>query len=76
MTDPNACNRHLLAHNHVARVEECSDCGCISIHVGPISLRLDASSFEALTVALVEGAGAHRAMHVPLLRAAHERGAA
>ncbi len=76
MTDPNACNRHLLAHNHVARVEACSDCGCISVHVGPITLRLDASSYEALTVALVEAAGVQRATHAPLLRTIGERGAA
>lgn len=66
MIDPNACNRHLLARNHVAQIEECSDCGCISVHVGPVSLRLDAASFEALTVALVDAAGAHRDNHAPL----------
>jgi hypothetical protein len=42
----------------------------------PISLRLDAASFEALTVALIEAAGAHPASRAPLLRAAPERGAA
>lgn len=57
MNEPSACQHRTLSRNHVACVQQCTDCGCVAVHVGPVSLRLDASSYEALVVALVDAAG-------------------
>ncbi|WP_437298221.1 hypothetical protein [Sorangium sp. So ce426] len=54
MSNPKDCRHETLAHNGVAHVQRCLDCGSISIHLGPISVRLDDSSLEALWAVLGE----------------------
>jgi hypothetical protein len=54
------CSQETLAQNSVAHVQRCADCGCISIHMGPVTVRLDDGSLEALWAALGEaGAELH-----------------
>jgi hypothetical protein len=68
------CNKRTLAQTPVAQVQQCQDCGCISIDVGPCTLRLAPEAFEDLVVALV---GASASATLPrALRAASVRGAA
>ena len=42
------CQHENLAHNGAAHVQRCADCGCISIHMGPVTVRFDDYGLEAL----------------------------
>lgn len=42
-----ACPYEVLAVNGLAEVQRCR-CGCLSVHMGPVTLRLDAVGLEAL----------------------------
>ena len=42
------CQHENLAHNGAAHVQRCVDCGCISIHMGPVTVRFDDHGLEAL----------------------------
>ena len=48
------CQQRCLAHGHVAQVHGCDDCGCITVHMGPFSVRLDAEALNALWLTLGE----------------------
>jgi hypothetical protein len=50
------CHHITLAQNGIAHVQQCTECGCISIHLGPTTVRMDALALEALWVALGEAA--------------------
>lgn len=52
MTDSKSCHPVTIARNDVAHLQRCEDCGCISIHVGHATLRLDESALFALWSAL------------------------
>lgn len=67
------CTKRTLARSPVAHVQECEDCGCISIDVGPSTLRLAPEAFDELVATLMEAsvAGVPRG-----LRSAGVRGAA
>jgi hypothetical protein len=67
------CTKRTLAQSPVAHVQQCEDCGCISIDVGPCTLRLAPEAFEELVVALVE---ASAAATLPGVLRASVRGAA
>ncbi|WP_437591377.1 hypothetical protein [Sorangium sp. So ce1000] len=56
MANSKDCRHETLAHNGVAHVQRCLDCGGISIHLGPVSVRLDESNLEALWAVLGEAA--------------------
>jgi hypothetical protein len=56
LSNPNTCQQHTLARNGVAHVQRCVDCDCISIHLGPFTLRLDEAGLEALWTALGDAA--------------------
>ncbi|WP_437280228.1 hypothetical protein WME90_06630 [Sorangium sp. So ce375] len=56
MANAKDCRHETLAHNGVAHVQRCLDCGGISVHLGPVSIRLDESSLEALWAVLGEAA--------------------
>ena len=42
------CQHRTLAQNGVAQIQHCALCGCISIHLGVMTLRVDANGLEAL----------------------------
>lgn len=48
------CSHQTLSSNRVATVQRCVDCGSLSVHVGPLTFRLDAASYEGLVQALDE----------------------
>jgi hypothetical protein len=48
------CSHETVSSNRVATVQRCVDCGSLSVHVGPLTFRLDAASFEGLVQALAE----------------------
>jgi hypothetical protein len=48
------CRPRSLVRGRVARIEHCSDCGCVSIHVGPTTIRTDEHALRCLWVTLGE----------------------
>jgi hypothetical protein len=52
------CRPLTLARNGVAHVQRCAHCRCISLHVGPVTVRLDEGSLEALRLALEDASAA------------------
>jgi hypothetical protein len=52
MTPRTACRPRPLAHGTVARVERCEECGCISVHLGPTTVRLCSGSLRSLAATL------------------------
>lgn len=51
-----ACHLVTLARNGVAHVQKCTECGCVSLHLGATTVRLDARALEALATLLGEAA--------------------
>lgn len=58
----NTCHQVTLAKHAIAQVQRCTHCECISVHVGPTTLRLDAHALESLWLALGEAVAA---LHLP-----------
>lgn len=50
-----ACRHRVLAQNGAGQLSRCTGCGAISLHVGPVTLRVDAATAEALWALLGEG---------------------
>lgn len=50
------CEFYTLAQNPVAHVQRCDDCGCVAVHIGPFTVRLDDAGLEALWSVLGEAA--------------------
>lgn len=48
------CHAETLARNEVAHVQRCPDCGGLSVHVGPVTVRLDESMLRSLLGVLGE----------------------
>lgn len=48
------CQQQTIAKNEIARIDRCTDCGAISLHFGPLSVRIDEHVLEALSSALGE----------------------
>lgn len=48
----NACNFEVLDKSGSSEIEVCRRCGCVAIHVGPMTMRLDLASFDALTMGM------------------------
>lgn len=47
--DPkDGCRLHTLAESEVARIQQCSHCDTVSVHLGAISLRFHAAALESL----------------------------
>lgn len=42
------CQHRTLARNPVGQVQECTACGVISLHIGAVTLRIDAGGAESL----------------------------
>lgn len=49
-----SCRHRTLAQNDVAGIQQCLDCGTLSVHLGATTIRLDASAAEGLWAALAE----------------------
>lgn len=49
-----SCRHVTVAKNSVAEVQRCLDCGCISIHLGAFTVRMDQSGLSALGDVLCE----------------------
>jgi hypothetical protein len=45
---PEECRMETLARSATAHVQRCAHCNCIAIHIGPMTLRFDASAAESL----------------------------
>jgi hypothetical protein len=69
------CHHVTLAQNHVAHIQRCTDCGCVSIHTGPATLRVDGSVLSALAQVVADAAHAQQHPAEPL-RAGVIRGVA
>ncbi len=54
MSNHNSCRYETLAGNGVATVQRCTSCNCISLNVGPVTLRLDDGALEALWLVIGE----------------------
>lgn len=52
------CHHVTLATNRIAHVQQCTECECVSIHLGPTTVRLDATGLEALWSVLGEAVAA------------------
>ena len=52
---PEECRMQTLAKSATAHVQRCVHCNCIAIHVGPVTLRFDASAAESLWNTLGQG---------------------
>ena len=61
MSSQNTCRLQTLARNPYAHVQQCVDCHCVSVHLGPVTIRLDAIGLEALWAVLGEAARELRA---------------
>jgi hypothetical protein len=51
------CQMVTLACGPLLRMERCSDCGTITLHLGAVSLRLDRSAAESVWTTLGQGLG-------------------
>jgi hypothetical protein len=58
MATTETCQHATLARNGVASVQRCTHCHCISVNLGPATVRLDEESLEALWSVLGEAAAA------------------
>ena len=54
---PEECRMQTLARSAAAHVQRCVHCNCVSIHVGPVTLRFDASTAESVWNTLGQGLG-------------------
>lgn len=49
-----SCRNRVLAHGAGGCIQQCLDCGVISLHLGAVTLRLDAATTGALWATLGE----------------------
>lgn len=54
MSSSNPCQHVTLAKNPVAHVQRCTECGCVCVHLGVVTFRLDGQCLEALCAVLHE----------------------
>lgn len=45
---PEECRMQTLAKSATTHVQHCVHCSCVALHVGPVTLRFDASAAESL----------------------------
>lgn len=50
------CHYETLAMNELAQVQRCTECGGLTVQVGPVSVRLDERTFLSLLGVLGEAA--------------------
>ncbi|MBL8915271.1 MAG: hypothetical protein JNM17_31495 [Archangium sp.] len=56
-----SCHPETIATSALAQVQRCAHCGCISVHLGPVTVRVDEAGLKALT-ALFDEANRHLAL--------------
>ena len=76
MSMPKPCTHETLAHNAVAHVQRCAECACVSIHIGPMTVRLDEGGLETLWAALGEACTALQQKKLEELITVSHRGVA
>lgn len=54
------CHPETIATNGLAQVQRCAHCGCISVHLGPVTVRVDEAGLKSLA-ALFDEAQHHLA---------------
>lgn len=54
MSNPSRCRHVTLVQTGIAQVQSCADCGCVSVHLGPTTVRFDPEGLEALWLVLGE----------------------
>jgi hypothetical protein len=48
-SNPNrTCRHHSLAQGPVAQVQLCQDCGCVSMHLGATTVRMDPEALHSV----------------------------
>lgn len=52
MNTSKSCRQTTLAHNRVVQVQHCADCGCVALHLGSVTIRIDENALEGLHTAL------------------------
>ncbi|MFZ5441304.1 MAG: hypothetical protein ACOZQL_14950 [Myxococcota bacterium] len=50
------CHYETLARSELAHVQRCSECGGLTVHLGPVSVRLDERTLRSLLGVLGEAA--------------------
>jgi hypothetical protein len=48
------CLRHAVATGPVSSVEHCAACGQVHVHIGALTVRLEAEAFRAVVLNLAE----------------------
>jgi hypothetical protein len=59
------CVHDTLAAGPIGRVELCRGCGCVSLHVGPTTLRLEPQAFQQLVDTLRSASAALEQVSAP-----------
>jgi hypothetical protein len=59
-----ACRPRSLVRGRVARIDLCPDCGCVSLHVGPTTIRMDEHALRSFWLTVGE---AVEALDEPML---------
>lgn len=54
MPKTSCCRPRTLARHAIAHIEGCAHCGCVSIHLGAFTVRVDRAGLTALSNALGE----------------------
>ena len=52
MSKKKSCQPQLLAQSPLAQVFHCPECGCVSVNIGPFTVRLDQDGLEDLWAVL------------------------
>lgn len=65
MTSPSACNLVILAQNSMTTIERCTECGAISIHFGPFTMRTDEASLGGIVGALTAASARLNSIRLP-----------
>ncbi|HEY8946405.1 MAG TPA: hypothetical protein VIM73_19275 [Polyangiaceae bacterium] len=47
-TDPAPCVTRTVARGEVGRIDVCDECGVLTLHIGPVSLRLERDALKSL----------------------------
>lgn len=48
------CRPRSLVRGRVARIDWCADCGCVSLHVGPTTIRMDEHTLRSFWLTIGE----------------------
>ncbi|MCC6644042.1 MAG: hypothetical protein IT374_00515 [Polyangiaceae bacterium] len=52
------CHHVTLARSGIAHVQGCTGCGCVSVHLGPTTIRIDPAGLDSLLAVLGEASAA------------------